>query len=170
MNDLSDNITERTQLNITLKPGNRKKLEAIKFYEDKDLPTRILEKRIENGNRIIPNEIRYLKKCKGGSYLSVYSLEDIPFLMKCVYVDKIALLVDCCRGGRGGREDRGDREGGDATQYSILERTNEKHQDPNRRRGNKNHPSEKRATIRLRIPQDGFARHKRRPLHPRAGL
>ncbi len=43
MNDLSDTIPERTQLNITLKPGNRKKLEAIKFYEDKDYRTLVNE-------------------------------------------------------------------------------------------------------------------------------
>lgn len=36
---MSETIPERsktTQLNVELKPGNRKKLEAIKFYENKD--------------------------------------------------------------------------------------------------------------------------------------
>ena len=36
MAELSDTIPERKQLNITLNPGNRKKLEAIRFYENKD--------------------------------------------------------------------------------------------------------------------------------------
>ena len=36
MAELSDTIPERTQLNITLNEGNRKKLEAIRFYEDKN--------------------------------------------------------------------------------------------------------------------------------------
>lgn len=61
MAELSDTIPERTQLNITLNPGNRKKLEAIKFYENKDY-RKLINEWIEDKYAVIEVKYRHLIK------------------------------------------------------------------------------------------------------------
>lgn len=61
MAELSDTIPERTQLNITLNPGNRKKLEAIRFYEDTNY-RKLINGWIEDKYAVIEVKYKHLIK------------------------------------------------------------------------------------------------------------